>query len=448
MAIDFLIDRFRAVPNQPAILSPAGSCTFGELVGLIDHTMLRLRDLDLAPFAVVEVRGDYSPKSIALLLSLARHGAIIVPEWSQHGRGREQREQIASVEAVFTIDGNDQVHFDRTGRKAEHPLYSELRQRRNPGLVQFTSGTTGAPKAAVHDLTKLLTKYRVPRPALRTLAFLLFDHLGGINTMLHTLANGAALVSTADRSPNHVCRLVETHRVELLPATPTFFNLLLLSGAIHRFDLSRLRAITYGAEPMPAVTLERLKQAFPNARLQQTYGMVEVGALRTKSRHDGSLWMKVGGEGIETRIVNGILEIRSPSMLLGYLNAPSPISEDGWLVTGDRAEEDGDYLLIQGRDSDLINVGGEKVYPIEVEGVIESMDGVLAATVYGRPNPLTGEIVCARVMTSGNIAAHRLKTLVRMHCSQRLESYKVPVKVEMATDLDRGVAIKKSRKDT
>jgi long-chain acyl-CoA synthetase len=440
----FLTDRFLEHPSKRAIAAPAGSCTFGELTADIRRWESDLKRSGVRSGDVVGLEGDFSPRAIALLIALVRQAAIIVPQDRDAHAGRRSRNEIAEIEAYFRIDGADVAHFERTGRTARHRLYDELRRRGRPGLVQFSSGTSGEPKAAVHDFSLLLEKFRTRRPAWTTLAFLLFDHLGGINTMLHTLSNGATLVATGSRSPDAVCRLIEEHRVELLPATPTFLNLLLIGGAHRRHDLRSLRVISYGAEPISPTTLERLHAAFPEVRLQQTYGMVEVGALRTKSRDDESPWLKVGGEGVETRIVDGVLQIRTPSLLLGYLNAPSPITADGWLHTGDRVERDGEYLRFLGRESDLINVGGEKVYPAEVESVIESMEEIETAVVHGEPNPLLGQIVCARVKPRRPVPSD-LQRLVKRHCRERLERFKVPMKVAVLEEHPIGARLKKDR---
>src|SRR5207247_5553917 len=178
---------------------------------------------------------------------------------------------------------------------------------------------------------------------------------------------------------------------------PTFLNLVLISEAYQRDHLSSLRLITYGTEPMPESTLKLLHSLLPRVELQQTYGLSEIGILRSKSRASDALWMRIGGEGFQTRVVDGLLEVKARSAMLGYLNAPSPFSEDGWFRTGDAVETDGDYFRILGRKSELINVGGAKVYPQEVEAVILELAEVAEATVWGAPNPITGNIVCARV---------------------------------------------------
>jgi long-chain acyl-CoA synthetase len=193
------------------------------------------------------------------------------------------------------------------------------------------------------------------------------EHWGGLNTLLGCLSSGTLVVFPISRVPHEICALIERRRIALLPATPTFLNMLILSRAFEAFDLSSLKLITYGAEPMPDSTLRQLHALFPSVELRQTYGMIELGVMRAKSRASSSLWVKLGGEGYKLRIVDGILQIKAESAMLGYLNAPSPFTEDGYLITGDMVEEDGEYLRILGRNSDLINVGGQKVYPAEVE---------------------------------------------------------------------------------
>src|SRR5262249_44967828 len=153
-----------------------------------------------------------------------------------------------------------------TGVQASHELYQRLRVRGNPGLILFSSGSTGKHKCALHDLAFLLKKFSVPRHAYRTLVFLQLDHIGGINTLLYTLANGGTTVVADDRSPEAVCRAIERFRAQLLPTSPTFLNLLLLSEEYLRHDLSALELITYGTEPMPETTLKRVAQAFPTVR--------------------------------------------------------------------------------------------------------------------------------------------------------------------------------------
>jgi acyl-CoA synthetase (AMP-forming)/AMP-acid ligase II len=352
--------------------------------------------------------------------------------------------EVAQAEVSFRLD-EDRVEFTALGRCADHELYRELRGRRHPGLVLFSSGSTGKSKAAVHDLVCLLEKFKVKRNRLRTITFLLFDHIGGVNTMLYTLANGGCLVTVRRRDPDTVLEAIEKHRVQLLPTSPTFLNLILLSEAYQRHDIRSLETVTYGTEPMPESTLQRFHELFPGIRLQQTYGLSEVGILRSKSRSSDSLWVKIGGEGFQTRIVDGILQIKSSSAMLGYLNAPSPFTEDGWFVTGDSVLEDGEYLRILGRQSEMINVGGQKVFPAEVESVIQGLENVQDVTVHGEANPITGQIVCADVLLKQPEDPKTFIRRLKQSCRQQMAPYKVPVKVRIVDQALYGTRFKRMR---
>ncbi len=279
-----------------------------------------------------------------------------------------------------------------------------------------------------------MVKYRTPRHCYRTLAFLLFDHIGGIDTAFYSLSNGSCLVLCEDRSPDGVCRMVEEHRVSVLPVAPSFLKLLSISGAYKRHDLSSLEIVTYGAEMMPMSTLERCRDMFPSASMMQKYGTSEVGTLRSRSKSSNSLWVKLGGEGYETRVVEGELQIRAQSSMLGYLNADSPFTEDGWFKTGDRVEVDGEWIRFLGRDSDIINVGGRKVYPAEVENVVGSLENIDEVAIFGEENAVMGQIVCARIRLLEPEDRKQLERRIRAACRDRLESYKVPMKFEISDE--------------
>lgn len=293
---------------------------------------------------------------------------------------------------------------------------------------------------------ELLEKFRTRRHRYTTLSFLLLDYIGGINTLFYTLANGGTLVSVTSRHPADVCRAIEKHRVQLLPTTPTFLNLLLLSAQYREFDLSSLELITYGTEVMPESTLRRLHEVFPNTRVLQTYGLSELGILRSKSKSSESLWVKVRGEGYETKVVDGTLWIRARSAMLGYLNAPSPFDSDGWFNTGDLVEMDGEYIRILGRQSDIINVGGQKVFPAEVESVLLQMDNIKDAVVYGEKNPIVGNIVVACLNLAKPESPVELKKRIHEHCKGRLASFKIPAKVEIASSQQYSARYKRMRK--
>jgi len=446
MHVDFLVERFRNASQAPAIVWRDTVTDYGWLADEVERLSKALVQHGVPRGAVVSVEADFSPRAVALLLALIEHGAIIVPLTSSVEEKKPEFREIAQVECLISIDAQDRLQIEMTGRSAGHELLRGLKSLGHPGLILFSSGSTGKSKAALHDIVPMLEKFTVPRHTLRTITFLLFDHIGGFNTLLYNLSNTGCVVTVSDRRPETICRAVQEHGVELLPTSPTFLNLLLVSEAYRQYDLSSLKMVTYGTEVMPESTLKRFHALFPEVKLLQTYGLSEVGILRSKSKSSDSLWVKVGGEGFETRVVDGMLEIKAKSAMLGYLNHASPFTADGWFRTGDAVEVDGEYLRILGRKSELINVGGEKVYPAEVESVLQLMDGVEDVAVTGQPHPITGQIVFARVkLTSGESLA-QFRSRMRQFCQDKLARYAVPQKVELVEESLHGERFKKMRR--
>lgn len=431
--IDFLIDTMRSRGDALAVAAGREEFRYDQLLAEYKRWSKHLEDLGLPRGSVVSIEGEYRPSTIAALLAATSSGHIAVPLSYDSRAHRSTFLDVAQVEWRIRLDdGAERV--EAVDRRASHALYDRLREANDPGLVLFTSGSTGANKAAVHNLRLLLAKFRTPRKQLRTLVFLQLDHIGGVNTLLYTLANGGAVIVPAERTPADVCSAIAKYRVELLPTSPTFLNLLLLSKEHLRHDLSSLTLITYGTEPMPESTLARMREALPAVTLQQTYGTTELGILRSKSRDSGSLWVRVGGEGYQTKIVDGRLWVKAEAAMLGYLNAPSPFDAEGFVDTGDQVEVDGDWLRILGRKSEIVNVGGSKVYPAAVESVLLEMSGVEDAIVRGEPHALTGQIVAATVRLSTDETIADFRVRMRQHCRDRLPSFAIPAKVRLSQE--------------
>jgi long-chain acyl-CoA synthetase len=446
MHTDFLLERFRAAGPAPALVWRDREYGYDWLLREVGEAASFLERERIPAGAVIALEADFSPRAVAMLLALVERNAVLVPLTSSVESKKPEFREIAEVECRIVIGADDMIRVEGTGTVASHPLICSLKERRHPGLILFSSGSTGKSKAALHDLVPMLEKFKVPRHTKRTITFLLFDHIGGFNTLFYNLSNAGCVVTVADRNPETIVGAIERHRVQLLPTSPTFINLLLVSEAWKGRDLGSLETVTYGTEVMPESTLRRFNEAFPNVATLQTYGLSEVGILRSKSRSSDSLWVKVGGEGFETRVVDGMLEIKAKSAMLGYLNAPSPFTEDGWFKTGDAVLVDGEWIRILGRKSELINVGGEKVYPAEVESVLQTMDNVEDVAVTGLPSPITGQIVFARIKLSQPEPIAAFRARLREFCRDRLDRFKIPQKIELVDDTLHGERYKKMRR--
>lgn len=447
MYIDAFLRAFRDQGAQEAVVYQGKGYSYAWMLAEINKAQALIKaSSGITSGAVVALDGDYSPHALAYFLALVGAGCIIVPITETFRSKKAEFYDIAEVQIEIKLSDDLGATVTRFDRAITRDITLKLRSDKHPGVIIFSSGSTGKSKAAVHDCTLLMKKYEVPRKAKRTVPFMLIDHIGGINTVLHTLSSGGTIIILADRTPVSVCKAIAAYRVQVLPTTPTFLNLLLISGQHEKYDLSSLEVLAYGAEPMPETTLKRLHATFPGVALMQNYGLSEVGIMQTKSESSDSLWVKLGGDGYDVRIRDGILEIKSSSAMLGYLNAPSPFTEDGWFITGDMVEVKGDYVRILGRDTEIINVGGEKVYPAEVEGVIGDMPGVLDVCVTSEDHAITGKIVKAVVRLSTDEDRSAFRKRMTAFLADKLPTYKIPQKVTLTDQDMHGDRFKKMRK--
>ncbi len=441
------LQRFAEGADQTALVWHDRAYTYAEVAEAYHEWVRRLSAAGVTAGASVAVIGDFSPGSVSALLALVGMRCILVPMSRDSRDQHDQFCDIAEIDFRIDLDENDQGVINATGYRKGHPLLQQMRDANEPGLVLFSSGSTGKPKAILHALPQLLEKFRKPRHCYRTVTFLLFDHIGGFNTLMYTMANLGCVVAPDDRSVSKVCKAIERHKAELLPTSPSFLNLLLLGESHREFDLSSLKLITYGTEVMPERTLALLSEAFPNVRLQQTYGLSELGILRSKSASNQSLLVQVGGEDYETKVVDGTLRIRARCSMLGYLNAPSPFDEEGWFNTGDSVIQEGDYYRILGRVTEIINVGGQKVYPAEVEKVIAEIPGFTDVAVMGEPHLLLGNVVIATVQMDEPLPpAAEVKRKIIAHCRGRLQPFMIPTKVKVVTESLVNYRFKKVRR--
>lgn len=447
MFIDFLLETANKNKDNDAFVLNDKKSTYAELLSDYNKAVKFIEDNQILPNTTVALESDFSSLSTGFLFALIENQNIIVPLTKAVANKKNDFLAISKAQYLISIKDDNTIEFSFLDGDSNHEIYNTLKERKHPGIVFFSSGSTGESKGAVHDFVYILDKFKQPRKMKRMITFLMFDHMGGINTLLHNLSGGGCIITVRDRTPKAVLNIVEKYKVQVLPVSPTFINLMLLSGAYQQFDLSSLETISYGTEVMPESTLERLNEIFPNIRLVQTYGLSELGVMDTKSKSNNSLWVKLGGAGFETRVRNNMLEIKAHSAMLGYLNAPSPYTEDGYFMTMDMVEQDGEYYKILGRKSEIINISGEKVYPAEVESFFMGMDGVEDVAVKGESNPLIGSMVVAKFKINTGESLAEFKKRMNAYAKGKIADFKIPQKVRLVTDEEiHSIRLKKDRK--
>ncbi|MDD3138161.1 MAG: fatty acid--CoA ligase family protein [Lachnospiraceae bacterium] len=429
-SIEIVRKRFLEYGNKKAVYWNDTYISYNELYKKVDewHEFFKYNNIPIG--SVCAILGDFSPSIAALFFALMEHKCILVP-FTKDVKDIEEFKNIANVEVVFSFNMDDSFSYERLVANNKNELIKKQINNGKSGLVVFSSGSTGKPKGILQDCENVMNKFLKPRKAWKTILFLMMDHFGGFNTFLSVFAYGGLAVCLKNHSVEEVCKTVEVTQADLLPTTPTFLNLLLASNCYKKYNLQSIKLITYGTEMMNETTLLKIRNILPDARLKQTYGLSELGVLRSKTDDENTTWLKVGGEEFKLKIIDNILWIKAESNMIGYLNAPNPFDEDGWFCTGDEVEQKGEYIRFLGRKSEIINVGGQKVFPAEVEAVILQDDNIDEATVYGKKHPIMGNIVAARVSLKEKEDIKKLSLRVRKLCSQKLDKYKIPIKFEV-----------------
>lgn len=443
--MSFVIERFKSFNQKKALIFENISYTYEEFSFQIE-TYKKILNENKISSKVVAIIGDYSFYNLALFFALFENKNIIVPITTTVKKIQDEFIEESFCQYVIKTQ-EKKLLIDKLEQNSSHEMIDSLKAISNAGLVLFSSGSTGKPKAMIHNLDNLINSYEDKKEkSMNMLVFLMFDHIGGLNTVFNALSMGTTLIIPKNRDAKNICELIETYKIMVLPSSPTFLNLILISGEYEKYDLKSLRLITYGTETMPQSLLIKLKEAFPKVKFLQTFGTSETGISTTSSKSSDSLFMKIEDEKSEFKIVDNELWLKSKTQVLGYLNASmESFTSDGWFKTGDLVEEleDG-YLKIIGRSKEVINVGGQKVLPSEVESVILSMSQISDCMVYSEKNIITGQTVVCDVVLK--VDCENIKKELRLFCKDKLEAYKIPTKVNVVEKTNFSDRFKKIRR--
>ena len=440
-----IVDKFKD-NIQIAIIYNGKKYSYNELYIKIKEIESFIKD-KIKSGEVVAILADYSFVSIALFFALYENKNIIAPITSTSQKEIDGKLKESFSTKIINLE-NEKLVITNIKSEASHKIINDLQTSKCAGLILFSSGSTGAPKAMIHNLDTLVDSYGDKKQKqINMLVFLMFDHIGGINTMLNILSMNATMIIPQNRNADDICKLIEEYKIAVLPSSPTFLNLILINRSYEKYDLSSLRMITYGTETMPEGLLGRLKAVFSKVKFLQTFGTSETGIAATSSKSSSSTFMKIDDENLEYKIVDNELWLRSKTQILGYLNrSMESFTNDGWFKTGDLVELDNEgFIKIIGRNKEIINVGGQKVLPSEVESVLLGMDEIEDCLVYGEQNAITGQSVSCDVVLKSGVEADGLKILVRKFCKDKLDNFKIPTRVNVVQKTKLTERFKKSR---
>lgn len=411
--------------------------------------LLRIFQLEgISAGKVVSVIADYQPDSLATMLALIRLKAIVQPMSRMNNETIAKNIEICSSEFKVVVSDEGFSDITATGHKSRHELIDTLRHSGSAGLIIMSSGTSGNSKAIVHNFEQLINAIKPSIKPKAVISFLLFDHIGGINTMLNAFASGNCLVIPEHRTPECISNAISSYQVDVLITSPSFLNLMILKKCFENYDLGVLKQVNYGSEVMPSSVLNYLSEKLPTTKMTQAYGLSEAGVIKTHSDDNQSTFIRIVDDGVQIRVVDNKLEVLSKTSMLGYLNAPSPFTKDGWLITGDMVEVQGDSFRILGRDTDIINVGGEKVYPNEIENIILQLPEIEDVVVSSQQNAILGNMVIASVKVNADSDLTHMRRDIIIWCKKHLPLFKVPQKITFVNEVDYGLRFKKKRQPT
>lgn len=441
--MSFILEKFKSFNSKNAIVFEDRIYTYEEFIKQIKDYK-NILDKHNISSKVVVILGDYSFYNLALFFALNENKNIIVPITSNIKKVQDDFIEESFCQTIIKTDEKNLL-IQNLKTIFSHNMIDNLREKNSSGLILFSSGSTGKPKTMVHNLDTLIDSFKDKKEkSMNMLVFLMFDHIGGLNTVFNALCMGACLIIPKIKDAKTICELIEKYKIMVLPSSPTFLNLILISEEYKNYDLSSLRMITYGTETMPQSLLLKLKEVFPKVKFLQTFGTSETGISTTSSKSSNSLFMKLEDINGEYKIVENELWLRSKTQVLGYLNASmDSFTSDGWFKTGDLVEVDGEYIKIIGRAKEVINVGGQKVLPAEIESMILEMEEISDCMVYAEQNAITGQTVVCDVVLNKNI--ENIKKRVRVFCKDRLDAYKIPTKVNVVDKTNFSDRFKKIR---
>ena len=469
-----IADRLGDRTDHPFLIDPAGAVlTYGDMLARTAQLAQAMAAQSVRPGDRVVVKLEKSPEAILLYLACLRAGYVFLPinPGFKHIETRHILADAAPSLAICAAGGEAEM---RAGLGADGSVLSidaleaeasrqasrfETRQGRADDLavILYTSGTTGRPKGAMLTHGNIAANgialrdhwaFTADDVLLHCLP--LFHSHGLFVSLSCSLLSSSSVILCPRFDREQVIDLLE--RSTVFMGVPTMYVRLLGSARLDQARCLTIRLFASGSAPL----LPDIFDAFAartGHQIVERLGMTET-AINASNPLDGPRRPGTVGPAlptVELRIVGaagerlptdsvGALQVRGPHVFVGYWRQPEQteavLSPDGWFDTGDIGKLDRDgYLTLVGRAKDVIISGGYNVYPLEVEAVIDQLDGVMEATIIGLPHPDLGEAVTAVIVAdSGNRPSEQA---IGEHVKERLANYKVPKRVLFVDELPR-----------
>jgi len=432
----------------------------GDRVGFlcedsIDYIIVCLAVLSLSA-VIVPVPGSCSQAEIDDLVCRIDLNFFIFDksEYSTESCGNESR-------IIFDgIAGTKKFRIYQ--RKANNNLPIEY-YNLNPAFIRFTSGTTGDSKGVLLSHETIVQRTDAANQALNVtsddiIIWMLSMSFHFVVTILLFLRQGATIIICSGSFPDSLRQGLEKNRGTFIYASPFHYRMMIKSDLFPPATFSCFRLAVSTAMRLSVSTADNFYKKF-GLELSQAYGLIEVGLPFINNSQNSATRESTGKilPDYMVKIVNpnqegiGEISIKGKGIFDAYFSpwrSRSQVAPDGWFETGDLGRLDNDgFLFLVGRKKNIINFTGMKIFPYEVESVINQYPGVKESLVYGNPHNIYGELPCAGIVLNNGHTENFDLSELRKFCYQRLASYKVPKEFMLVKKLDKTASGKLKRKD-
>jgi acyl-CoA synthetase (AMP-forming)/AMP-acid ligase II len=429
--------------SRTAFVTTSHTVSWADWIGSVEHLARNYASLRRSRVGVL-MRASEKSYALLLGLSLLECDVFLLDERATHA---EIEEIALSNHFALTIDPLGEPAELEPGQARAIAVESDFE---GPRLTIFTSGSSGRPKPVLHgwgSLTRTVRKTRSNIPQSWLLTYR--PHLyAGLQVFLHCLLNQEGLVIPGPgMAVDELLSLMRAAQVRAVSGTPSYWRRLLTLGNRDALKEVPLEQITLGGEIADQAILDTLRLLYPAARIVHIYATSELG--RCFSVRDGKAGFPAhfldtaSDEGVGLKLAGGELHVRTVNAMLDDKQPAG--GELHWRATGDQVEQIGDRCFFVGRRSDHINVGGNKVQPLRVEQVIQTVPGIRDVRVFGRRSSLVGEMVACEFVAEPGFDPEEVKQALQTVCRERLDAYERPRLIQSVPVIALSSAGKKIR---